>query len=183
MPRPSNGYMRCTRRKIRGRFPLGTKCKLKCRNGYTPSGYMRKKCVETGYWVGTDATCEDEKRLRVVTSKSTTTTTVLFNDELFYYKYLALKPHRYAKRVFWKTKTNLLCTHQQVIPSFCPTLLSLQHGTIEPSLCRGGFGNREVPDQTICRFECNSGYKLIGRESLTCNGTGSHPKWKVYKHI
>ena len=89
MPRPSNGYMRCTRRKIRGRFPLGTKCKLKCRNGYTPSGYMRKKCVETGYWVGTDATCEDEKRLRVVTSKSTTTTTVLFNDELFYYKYLA----------------------------------------------------------------------------------------------
>ena len=101
MPRPSNGYMRCTRRKIRGRFPLGTKCKLKCRNGYTPSGYMRKKCVETGYWVGTDATCEDEKRLRVVTSKSTTTTTVLFNDELFHYKYLA---NHTSKEYFEKPK-------------------------------------------------------------------------------
>ena len=73
IPRPQHGYMRCTRKKINGKFPSGTKCKLKCRKGYEPSGYMRKKCTEIGMWMGTDATCEEESKLITTTTRSVMT--------------------------------------------------------------------------------------------------------------
>ena len=60
----------------------------------------------------------------------------------------------------------------KVIPSTCPIVSSIKHGTINPGICTGNFGNREVPDKTVCIFECNTGYKLTGRKSLTCHGTG-----------
>ena len=75
IPRPLNGFMRCTRRKTFGKFPVGTKCKLKCRRGFVPSAYMKKKCVEGGNWIGFDATCEDESKPRTTSTISTTTTT------------------------------------------------------------------------------------------------------------
>ena len=73
IPRPQHGYMRCTRKKINGKFPSGTKCKLKCRKGYEPSGYMRKKCTQIGIWMGTDATCEEESKLITTTTRSVMT--------------------------------------------------------------------------------------------------------------
>ena len=138
IPRPLNGFMRCTRRKTHGKFPIGTKCKLKCRNGFVPSGYMKKKCTDRGNWVGTDATCEDETARVTTTARYTTT----------------------------------------LEPSFCPALSTLNHGKIQPSLCTGHPVHRHVPDKTVCNFECNSGYKLMGRQSLTCHGRDRHPKWK-----
>ena len=76
--RPLHGYMRCTRKKIYGRFPLGTKCKLKCRNGYVPSGYMRKKCTDGGKWTGSDAECIDDSKVMVTSTQSTTTTVGIY---------------------------------------------------------------------------------------------------------
>ena len=67
----------------------------------------------------------------------------------------------------------------QAVPSNCPALSTLQHGTIKPAICLGSFGNRVVPDMTVCNFECDSGYKLMGRKSLTCHGNSRHPKWMV----
>ena len=75
IPRPLNGYMRCTRRKTFGKFAIGTKCKLKCRRGFVPSAYMKKKCVDGGNWIGSDATCVDESKPRTTSTISTTTTT------------------------------------------------------------------------------------------------------------
>lgn len=73
--------------------------------------------------------------------------------------------------------------HSQAIPSNCPILVTLKHGIIKPGICTGNVGNREVPDNTVCSFECKGGYKLMGRKSLTCHGTGRHPKWKVYSYF
>eukprot|EP00095_Tigriopus_kingsejongensis_P006042 maker-scaffold651_size119386-snap-gene-0.25 protein:Tk06042 transcript:maker-scaffold651_size119386-snap-gene-0.25-mRNA-1 annotation:"hypothetical protein DAPPUDRAFT_303147" len=56
--RPRHGGLKCNRRKRNGRFPVGTKCKLKCRRGYRPSRQMRKKCMADATWSGPDATCE-----------------------------------------------------------------------------------------------------------------------------
>ena len=70
--------MRCTRKKIYGRFPLGTKCKLKCRNGYVPSGYMRKKCTDKGNWIGSDAKCIKDAKVGVTSTPSTTTTVEIY---------------------------------------------------------------------------------------------------------
>ncbi len=52
--------MRCNRRKSarKGLYPTGTKCKLKCRRGYRPTGRMRKKCGADGLWSGPDAECQ-----------------------------------------------------------------------------------------------------------------------------
>ena len=83
IPRPLNGYMRCTRKKIYGRFPLGTKCKLKCRKGYEPSAYMRKKCTEGGAWVGSDASCKEEVKVTTTTTQATTTTVRFFHCKYF----------------------------------------------------------------------------------------------------
>ncbi len=59
--RPKHGYLRCSRRKNNGFYPVGTKCKLQCRRGYRPTGMMRKKCTGNAEWSGPDAQCEPVK--------------------------------------------------------------------------------------------------------------------------
>ena len=36
---------------------------------------MKKKCIDGGLWIGSDATCEDESKPRTISTTSTTTTT------------------------------------------------------------------------------------------------------------
>ncbi|CAB4069882.1 FBN1 [Lepeophtheirus salmonis] len=58
-PRPSNGYYRCNKKKVSGYFVKGTKCKLKCRKGFMPTGHITRKCINNGTWTGDeDHACE-----------------------------------------------------------------------------------------------------------------------------
>ncbi|TRY63359.1 hypothetical protein TCAL_10815 [Tigriopus californicus] len=56
--RPRHGFLKCNKRKNNGRFPVGTKCKLKCRRGFRPTNVMRKRCLADATWRGPDALCE-----------------------------------------------------------------------------------------------------------------------------
>ena len=51
--RPVHGYLKCTARKKKGQFPVGTRCRLKCRRGYEYqplSGPFKTSCQRDGQW-------------------------------------------------------------------------------------------------------------------------------------
>ncbi|XP_022084521.1 sushi, von Willebrand factor type A, EGF and pentraxin domain-containing protein 1-like [Acanthaster planci] len=51
----------------------------------------------------------------------------------------------------------------------CPTLPSLDHGTVQPSEC---FTQHELPYNTQCIFTCNEGFSLNGPYSKVCTAQG-----------
>ncbi|XP_022108062.1 sushi, von Willebrand factor type A, EGF and pentraxin domain-containing protein 1-like [Acanthaster planci] len=51
----------------------------------------------------------------------------------------------------------------------CPTLPSLDHGTVQPSEC---FTQHELPYNTQCIFTCNEGFSLNGPHSKVCTAQG-----------
>ena len=56
--RPKFGFLRCNRRKDKGRYPIGTKCKVRCRRGYQPdTPYPKVKCDSSAQWTGPDVQC------------------------------------------------------------------------------------------------------------------------------
>ena len=55
---------------VNGLFPVGTRCKLRCRSGYVPSPPMKKRCHNDGSWIGPDGACI--KKSAAVTTTTTT---------------------------------------------------------------------------------------------------------------
>ena len=50
---PLGGFLKCTARKKKGFFPVGTRCRLKCRRGYKYqplSGPLKTSCQDNGQW-------------------------------------------------------------------------------------------------------------------------------------
>merc|ERR1719491_404078 len=51
--RPKDGFLRCNARKKKGKFPIGTKCRLKCQRRFNHdpnSGPISTRCLSDGNW-------------------------------------------------------------------------------------------------------------------------------------
>ena len=154
IPRPEHGFMRCTKRKVGGLFPVNTRCKLRCRSGLVPTGPMRKRCHTDGTWFGPDATCTDIKKS--ASPATTTTTTTISTTEL----------------ATTSTTPDTPPTRQ---PS-CPTLILPANISVYPSSCTE---SDSIPPGARCSFVCSGGFRMDPPESrsLRCQVSGSWDIW------
>ncbi|XP_026463436.1 fibrillin-2-like [Ctenocephalides felis] len=60
----------------------------------------------------------------------------------------------------WNTDTNIEC----IVPTTCPDLPNLEHGTFYPQSCNSG---KHIPGDT-CYLECKSGYKSSYNKVIIC---------------
>ncbi|XP_022110883.1 sushi, von Willebrand factor type A, EGF and pentraxin domain-containing protein 1-like [Acanthaster planci] len=163
----------------------GSVCSISCDAGYTPSDGSQEVTVEcvkntasstVGYWQGSAVECVPNM-CQVPTIPNgyisgCSEQEVEFQSSCAFVCSLGYRDNRTSlSRTIrtcladghW-TGVQLVC--EAVV---CPTLPSLDHGTVQPSEC---FTQHELPYNTQCMFTCNEGFSLNGPYSKVCTAQG-----------
>ncbi|NXL86505.1 LYAM3 protein, partial [Alectura lathami] len=168
---PEHGEMNCTH--LHGDFTFGSTCDFSCQTGFELTGTESHECTATGSWTG------DIPHCKAITCPVLTAPehgemncSHLHGDFTFGsmcdfscqtgFELMGSQSHKCTAMGSWTGDT------PQCKAITCPVLTAPEHGEMNCSHLHGDF-----TFGSTCDFSCQTGFELMGPESLECMAMGT----------
>ncbi|XP_017312141.1 P-selectin isoform X1 [Ictalurus punctatus] len=169
--RPEKGHMTCT--EPLGKFSFRSSCAVTCEEGYTLRGESTLTCIKTGNWSAETPTCEAvtcEPLVRPEKGHMTCT------DPLGKFSFRSSCAVTCEEGYTLRGENTLTCVKTGNWSAETPTcevvrcsaLNSAPHGSMH---CTDPL--EKFAYSSICRFECDIGFLLMGSNYTYCNAQGN----------
>ncbi|XP_062353562.1 P-selectin-like isoform X2 [Cinclus cinclus] len=168
---PAQGEMKCSH--LRGDFTFGSTCAFSCQTGFALVGSESRECTTMGTWTGDTPHCEaitcpvlsapaqGEMNCSHLHGDFTFGSTCAFSCQTGF-ALVGLQSRECTAMGTWTGDT----PHCEAIT--CPVLSAPAQGEMNCSHLHGNF-----TFGSMCAFSCQTGFALVGSESLECTAMGT----------